>query len=221
MIETLLYKAGEAWDRMRVDYAIRQHEQWYKGDGVYGDGPEFHWDYYNSFVIQPLLVDLVLTVGHEAPEWEALKPAILARARRYGEVQERLIAPDGTFPPIGRSLAYRFGAFQHLAQMALQHNLAPGVYPSQVRCALTAVIKRTLAVAGNFDEEGWLKIGFCGSQPNVAEDYISTGSLYLCTTVFLPLGLSPEDEFWRGEPRDWTQKKMWSGQNVESDHALA
>jgi hypothetical protein len=30
---------------------LRQHEQWYRGDGIYGDGPEFDWDYYNSFVM--------------------------------------------------------------------------------------------------------------------------------------------------------------------------
>ncbi len=28
-------------DRLRIDYAIRQHEQWYEGDGAYGDGPDF------------------------------------------------------------------------------------------------------------------------------------------------------------------------------------
>ena len=40
MIEAALAQMGEAdWDRMRVDYALRQHEQWYLGDGVYGDGP--------------------------------------------------------------------------------------------------------------------------------------------------------------------------------------
>ncbi len=59
-----LARLGARWDRMRVDYALRQHEQWYKGDGVYGDGPVFHWDYYNSFVIQPMLLD-VLDVGRD------------------------------------------------------------------------------------------------------------------------------------------------------------
>jgi hypothetical protein len=36
------------------------------------------------------------------------------RAKRYAAVQERMIGPDGTFPPIGRSLAYRCGAFHLL-----------------------------------------------------------------------------------------------------------
>ena len=47
-IEAFLAHVGEKWDPMRVDYALRQHEEWYKGDGLYGDGPQFHWDYYNS-----------------------------------------------------------------------------------------------------------------------------------------------------------------------------
>ncbi|HEX3046915.1 MAG TPA: DUF2264 domain-containing protein [Bacillota bacterium] len=220
MIETALFKMGEDWDRMRVDYALRQHQQWYLGDGYYGDGPEFHWDFYNSFVIQPMLVEIIRQVGPEEPEWAALEPDIRKRARRYGEIQERLISPEGTFPAIGRSLAYRFGAFQHLALMALQHNLPEGVAPAQVRCALTAVIRRMMEAPGTFDERGFLTVGFCGRQPEVGEMYISTGSLYLCTGALLPLGLSPEDEFWMSAPEDWTAKKIWSGANVSSDHAL-
>lgn len=215
MIEVALFKMGSDWDSMRIDYAIMQHEQWYKGGGMYGDGPEFRFDYYNSFVIQPMLVDIMQTVGEQYAEWAKLKNNIISRARRYGEIQERLISPEGTFPPIGRSLAYRFGAFHHLAQMALEHNLAEGINPAQVRCGLTAVIRRMIEMPGTFDEEGWLKIGFCGSQLNIGEMYICTGSLYLCTTVFLPLGLSPEDDFWKNGQEDWTSKKIWAGENLK------
>ena len=42
MVEAGLKLLGAPWDRLRVDYALRQHEQWYKGDGIYGDGPSFH-----------------------------------------------------------------------------------------------------------------------------------------------------------------------------------
>ncbi|MFW5961820.1 MAG: DUF2264 domain-containing protein, partial [bacterium] len=67
---------------------------------------------------------------------------------------------------------------------------------------------------------GWLNIGFCGHQPEIAEAYINTGSLYLCTTVFLPLGLSAEDYFWTAKEKNWTAKKIWSGENSSADHAL-
>ena len=42
MTEACLCALGEPWDRLRVDYALREHMNWYLGDGVYGDGPHFH-----------------------------------------------------------------------------------------------------------------------------------------------------------------------------------
>ena len=220
IIEAALATFGEGWDQMRVDYAVRQHEQWYKGDGAYGDGPEFHWDYYNSFVIQPMLVDTLAAVSKKAPGWEEFYKRALPRARRYAVVQERMISPEGTFPPLGRSIAYRFGAFHLLAQMALMRQLPPELTPAQVRGALGAVIRRSVEAPGTFDREGWLTIGLCGHQPNLAERYISTGSLYLCAVGLLPLGLPPEDEFWAAPAADWTAKRLWSGQDMKPDHAL-
>lgn len=219
MIETALFRIGETWDPMRIDYALKQHEQWYLGDGIYGDGPKFHMDYYNSFVIHPMLVDIIDTVGDQSGDWKQLKQGIFERAERYAVIQERSISPEGAFPVVGRSLAYRFGAFQHLAQTAFQHRLNKDLHPAQVRCALTAVIRRMMSVPGNFDENGWLKIGFCGQQPEIGENYISTGSLYLCMAVFLPLGLREQDSFWQGKA-DWTSKKAWSGGQVLKDLSI-
>ena len=217
IIEAFLQRATGQCDQMRVDYAVRQHEQWYKGDGVYGDGPDFHWDYYNSFVIQPMLLDTVAAVPIYDEAWQT---RLLRRAQRYAVVQERLIAPDGSFPPLGRSLAYRTGAFQLLAQLALQQHLPAELPPAQVRTALTAVMERVFRAAGTFDAAGWLTIGLCGHQPSLAEAYISTGSLYLCTTGFLPLGLPATDAFWSQPPRPWTSHRAWRGEDLPADHAL-
>jgi len=219
-VEAALAKLGATWDRMRVDYALRQHDQWYKGDGAYGDGPEFHFDYYNSFVIHPMLLDVLDAFTDENPGWKELATRELQRARRYAAVLERLIAPDGSFPPIGRSLAYRCGAMQLLAQAALRKTLPEGVTPAQVRGALTAVIRRTLEAPGTFDQAGWLQIGFCGHQPGAGERYISTGSLYLCSVGLLPLGLPPADEFWAAAPQPWTSVRAWKGEEFPIDHAL-
>ena len=219
-VEAALAKLGATWDRMRVDYALRQHDQWYKGDGAYGDGPEFHFDFYNSFVIHPMLLDVLDAFTDENPGWKDLATRELQRARRYAAVLERLIAPDGSFPPIGRSLAYRCGAMQLLAQAALRKTLPEGVTPAQVRGALTAVIRRTLEAPGTFDQAGWLQIGFCGHQPGVGERYISTGSLYLCSVGLLPLGLPPADEFWAAAPQPWTSVRAWKGEEFPIDHAL-
>jgi hypothetical protein len=219
-VEAALAKLGASWDRMRVDYAIRQHDQWYKGDGTYGDGPELHWDYYNSFVIHPMLVDVLGACGGEVPAWKDLTARVDRRARRYAAILERLIAPDGSFPAVGRSLAYRCGAFHLLAQTALRRLLPEDVSPAQVRGALSAVIGRTMDAADTFDADGWLRIGFCGHQPGVGERYISTGSLYLCSVALLPLGLPATDEFWSASPQPWTSVRAWSGQPFPIDHAL-
>ena len=220
-VEAALARLGAPWDRMRVDYALRQHDQWYKGDGVYGDGPDFHWDYYNSFVIHPMLLDVLDMFREEMPAWKALATRVEARARRYAAILERQIAPDGSFPAVGRSIAYRFGAFHLLAQAALKRQLPEEVAAAQVRAALTAVIRRSIAATGTFDRDGWLQIGLCGHQPGIGERYISTGSLYLCAVGLLPLGLPPADDFWSAPSQPWTAVRAWSGQPFPIDHALS
>ncbi len=221
MIEAFLCKVGETWDPTRIDYALRQLQQWYMGDGIYGDGPHFHWDYYNSFVMQPMLLNILDALGDQAARWSALRQPIQARATRYAAIEERLIGPEGTYPPIGRSLAYRFGAFQHLAEMSLRRQLPEGISPAQVRCALTAVMTRQIGAKGTFDDNGWLTIGFAGHQPSIGESYISTGSLYLCSAAWLPLGLPATDEFWSAPAQMWTQQKAWGGVDIQRDHAIS
>jgi len=219
-IEAALSIMGAWWDPMRVDYALRAVNTWYKGDGLYGDGPELHFDYYNSFVMQPMLLNILDAVSDASPSWRSLSPEIKRRAQRYAAIQERQIGPDGSFPPVGRSLCYRFGAFHLLAEIALRKQLPENVAPPQVRSGLTAVMRRMIDAPGTFDENGWLRIGFCGHQPEIAEAYISTGSCYLCSAAWLPLGLSAADPFWAGPSQPWTSKKAWNGDPVSSDHAL-
>lgn len=221
MVEAGIYVLGdENYDRMRVNYAIRMFMEWYCGDGIYGDGVHYRADYYNSYVIQPMLVDLIKLFEHDSSSYSRWKPIIMDRASRYASVLERVISPDGTYPLIGRSITYRFGAFHHLSQVALQHGLEDQIKPAQVRCALTSVMKRTIEVPGNFDDHGWLRPGVYGYQPSLAEDYINTGSLYLCATVFLPLGLSPTDEFWSAPNEQWTSQIILSGRDFPADYAM-
>ena len=219
-IEVALLKFTGSCDRMRIDYAVKEHMNWYKGDGIYGDGPNFHYDYYNSFVIHPMLLEVVQTLKEAGDKVDATYDLVFQRSRRYAAIQERLISPEGTYPITGRSIAYRFGAFQVLAKMALLHALPENVSPQQVRAAIYTLIKRQIEVPGTFDEKGWLTIGVAGHQPKAGEGYISTGSLYLCTEGLLMLGLPEADPFWQGEDEKWTSKKAWDGEYFPIDHAL-
>lgn len=220
MVEAAIFKFTGECQQSVIDYAVRKHFEWYKGDGFYGDGPGFHWDYYNSFVIQPMMLEVLKTQVESDSLKVATYDTVLRRAIRYATIQERLIAPDGSFPAIGRSLSYRFGAFQHLAKMALMDKLAPEIKKGQVRYALYTLLKKQISVEGNFDKAGWLKIGFAGSQKDIGEGYISTGSLYLCSQLFLVLGLPANHHFWMEPNADWTAVRVWKGLEIPIDHAI-
>jgi hypothetical protein len=220
MVEVFLHRAGAKRDDARLFEGIRKHREWYVGDGMYGDGPEFHWDYYNSFVIQPMLIEALDVVADEAAEWKSFRAKAVERLTRFAAIQERLIAPDGSYPVIGRSIAYRAGAFQGLALAAWRKVLPGDVSPAQARGALSAVIQRTMDAPGTFDANGWLRIGLAGAQPGLGETYISTGSLYLCSVALLPLGLPASAAFWSAPPGRTTWEKAWSGENLPADKAI-
>ena len=220
MVECAIKEFTGEWEYAPGEYALNCHEQWYKGDGWYGDGPDLHFDYYNSLVIHPMLTQVLEVVSVYYPEKKAFLKLQRKRYTRYAEQLERLISPEGTFPAVGRSLAYRFGTLYALSDVSLREALPKKVTPAQVRSALTTVIKRQLSMPGTFDSNGWLTIGFAGNQPSVGERYINTGSLYLCNAVFVVLGLPADSPFWSSPAEDWTQKKVWNGVDFPCDKAL-
>src|SRR5438270_2555127 len=222
MVEAVLQTMGEKTIEERLEGCVRRMLSWYRGDGVYGDGEFFHFDYYNSFVIHPMLLDVLAVLKRKDSQFEPAFATELRRARRFAEIQERLIAPDGTFPSLGRSTTYRFGALQALAQLTLIGQIPERIKPAQVRCAMTAVIRKMIEAPRTFDDAGWLQIGFCGYQPSLGEAYISTGSLYLCAAALLPLGLPPADPLWSAPAAPWTSQRIWCGDSsLTPDHAIS
>jgi hypothetical protein len=221
MVEAALMEFAGEYDEDRLMLGVeRFRDEWYKGDSYYGDGRFFHMDYYNSFVIHPMFTDiLIILKKHNHPAGEFLETQLI-RHVRFAEIQERFISPEGTFPVIGRSMTYRFGVFHGLGQVALMKMLPSSITPAQVRCGLTAVISRQLESSKNFDENGWLRVGFTGEQIEMSETYINTGSVYLCTFVFVPLGLPATDPFWTDPYEEWTNLKAWTGKKIAGDEAL-
>ena len=221
IIEAALLEFTGECDMERMMYGVnRFRNDWYKGDGWYGDGADFHLDYYNSLVIHPMLTETLQVLEKHHLAGADFLPTQQQRHGRQAAQLERMISPEGTYPVTGRSITYRFGSLHALADAALKHILPANVSPAQVRCALTAVIQRQLALPHTFDDNGWLRIGYTSRQIHMAEEYINTGSIYLCTAAFLPLGLPADDPFWAAPPRDWTAKRAWNGQDVGTDHAI-
>lgn len=216
--EVFLLSIGEQPDPARIQFAQKKINEWYVGDGWYSDGPSFSMDYYNSYVIHPMLVDFLKVLLDKKRIKQGEYDVALKRMVRYAEYLERFIAPDGTYPAFGRSITYRTAAFQALAQTALMNKLPEYISPAQVRCALTAVMHRMYDNCNNFDSNGWLVLGFCGHQPMIADYYTSTGSLYMATLGFLTLGLPANDIFWTDPAADWTSKKAWSDKPFKKDY---
>jgi len=222
MIEAFLLSIGEEYDRYRIDMGVRKINEWYVGDGWYSDGEYFHMDYYNSFVIQPMLVDVLNQYAYKSKRMSVKTyDTAVKRMQRNAEFLERLISPEGTFPPFGRSITYRLAVFQPLCQLALMEKLPEKVSNAQVRCALTAVMRRMFSNESIFDNDGYLQLGFAGYQPDIADYYSNTGSMYVTSLGFLPLGLPADHDFWTSAPADWTAKKAWTGQPFPKDYAVS
>lgn len=224
-VESFLRKVGAQSDTYRISSSLRKIEEWYVGDGWYSDGPEFAFDYYNSYVIHPMYIES-LEVFTEAGKlkkiWNMPKcdyHKAITRAQRFGMFLERLISPEGTLPVVGRSITYRTGSLQTLALLAWRQWLPKELTRGQVRSGMTAVIKRMFGDNRNFNAGGFLTLGFNGSQPDISDYYTNNGSLYMASLAFLPLGLPADDPFWTDAPQAWTSKKAWEGEDFPRDHS--
>lgn len=218
--ESFLQWAGEKSDPFRINIAKNKIKEWYVGDGWYSDGSKFSMDYYNAYVIHPMMVEMLGVLVAQKRAGQAEYDEALKRMIRHAEFSERIIAPDGSYPAFGRSVTYRTAAFQSLADVALKEKLPAHVLPAQVRCGLTAVFRNMYEGDQNFDKNGWLVLGFNGHQPEMADSYTSTGSLYMATLGFLPLGLPAGNRFWTDEPANWSTKKAWAGEPLRKDYKV-
>ena len=221
-IESFLAKAGAPYDEYRVNSTIRKMEEWYAGDGWYADGPSFVFDYYSSYVFHAMYLETLQAMkdakAYTRIHYKDYYRRALKRAQKFSIVLERFISPEGTFPVFGRSIPYRMGAMQPLALMAWYQKLPAGLTYGQVRNALTSVMHTMFDGKENFNEGGFLTIGFAGRQPNVADWYTNNGSLYLTSLGFLPLGLPATHPFWTDAAFPTTNQKAWGSQPFPKDH---
>ena len=227
IIESFIAKAAglREYDDFRVMMPIRKTEEWYVGDGWYADGPVFAFDYYSSYVFHAMYLETLQNMldakANTRLEYQKYYDRALKRAQKFAIILERFISPEGTFPVIGRSTPYRLAAMQPLALMAWYEKLPQELSEGQVRAALTQVMHRMFDHQQNYNDGGYLTIGFCGSQPETADWYTNNGSLYMTSLCFMPLGLPADHHFWTCPSEPWTQVKAWGGQPFPKDHRWA
>lgn len=222
LIEAFLMSIGEEADQYVLTVSANKVNEWYLSDGWYSDGPEFALDYYNSYVIHPMYIEMLEILEKHHFGTPITSALAIKRMQRFNLFIERFISPEGTYPAFGRSIVYRMGAFQTLAMAAWKYGLPAELSNGQVRGALTAVMKNMFKVKGNFSDKGFLQLGFAGHQPDLANYYTNNGSLYMTSLVFMPLGLPIDHPFWTDEIQPWTSQKAWNGQPfpIDGHHSL-
>ena len=222
MIETFLFETVGENECVKsvIDYGVSTFENWYVGDGFYKDGENFHFDYYESIVIHPFLLEIANRIS-----WIGEKNKYQNRALRYCKILLSMIGDDGCYPLIGRSLCYRGGVLHILSKMAVLDSFGNMLEKNicfdkkAVRTSLTNVLNRIMS-GDIFDDEGWLKIGVVNEQPHLAEGYINTGSLYMFLSMFMVTAIGAENDFWQGEKAYDFSNRLWNGENLKFDEAL-
>ena len=92
--------------------------------------------------------------------------------------------------------------------------MAVGTMPASANIAITSLRASGLSCRSRIYSL------FNGSQLEFCENNIGTGSIYLCCTVFLPLGLNADDVFWSAPYEEWSSLKAWSGHQIETDQPI-
>jgi hypothetical protein len=206
IIDAFLFSVSsyKYFDSIFVYTTIKNVESWYVGDGFYKDGNRgFTMDYYNSYVIHPLYIEILKVCDPEKVS-EAYKRCI-----RFTEFLERIVFADGSFPPLGRSITYRLGAFHALSYCILNESISE-LHSYQSLQRLLQKLMLRMITSSIFDEKGLLHLGFTGLQETLADSYSNWGSMYFITLFFIVLGLPDDHTFWIDSEELFTQELAWA-----------
>ncbi|WP_111560268.1 DUF2264 domain-containing protein [Paracoccus sediminilitoris] len=195
LVQEGLRRIGKAdlVDETLQERYLARIEEWYLGDGWYGDGPELPIDHYNGFAMH---FYALLYVQYGADADSARCRRFRQRAGLFAVEFAQWFAESGETVMVGRSLIYRFAtaAFWGIAATAEQDQLSigaiKGIWARQIRSW------RNLPI---FTSDGLLTRGY--SYPNLimSEEYNSPTSPYWAMKAFFPLAFSEHSDFWHAE----------------------
>ncbi len=177
----------------------------------------------NSYVIHPMLLQVLSTFAIGNPKFNSPKPAeelarATKRAQRYAELLERMIGSGSAYATIGRSPTYLTAPHEPLGHLAWR-GLLPNTLPlGQVRAATTVAQRRVFADPSNFAAGGLLTIGFARHQATLGENYSNPGSMCFADESLIALGLPASRGYWREPALPRTMRRAYAGQGFRKDY---
>ncbi|WP_158630436.1 DUF2264 domain-containing protein [Glycomyces terrestris] len=182
-----LKRVGVKTDPAVAEAHLERMGEFRLGDAVFEDGPGGRVDYYNPFAFHTYaLLHFKLTGDDRYVENAA------AFARRF----RSWFAADGAAVPYGRSMGYRFaqGALWGALAAADVEAVPWGEAGGFARRHLDWWWRRPM-----LDTEGRLTVGYSYPNDAVVEQYVTAGSPWWATKVFLGLAAAPDHPFWTAE----------------------
>lgn len=190
VIEAFLASVGVDTSEYDGSANLRRVESWYAGQGWYTDGQRRNFDYYNAWVIHPLLWAIYDMVPDREPDaawrWEN-------RLGRYLESYAHLFGGDGSPLIQGRSIIYRTATLAPiwLGQLTGRTPLSPGASRRLASGTLKHFVDNGVGV------DGPLSLGWhAGQYLDVTQPYSGPGSPYWAGIGFHGLALPADHPVW-------------------------
>ncbi len=196
-VQTVLKHLGGRYSQASIDAHLDRVETFYLGDGWYADGDPrsprgLRLDYYNAWVIHPLLLWWSLLEQDEQP---ARAARIRDRAAEFVGTFAHWVGADGSIPCFGRSVLYRMAA-AGVFPAAVMAGACP-LPPGQTRRLCSAVLRYFLALRGTRTWQGQLTMGFGRTYLAATEPYSGPGSPYWAGLIFAALAIPDTHPFWQ------------------------
>ncbi len=194
IINLVFKKLGYSYDSQAIIDSENRISKLFLGEGIYQDGKQKRFDYYNSFAFHYY----GLIAASLDPESEYSEKLIL-RAEEFGKIMLMLQSSRGDVIPFGRSLTYK------MATSAFWSALALNGKSSYSYGFLKGIILRIFDFWKDkdiYDESGILTNGYTYSNPFMTENYNAYGSPYWAYKFFLVLLC--DDSFWNAEITEFT-----------------
>ena len=193
LVQEGLRKVGLPVDERVRNAHLDRLDEFYLGDGWYGDGPEGFIDHYNGFALH--CYGLLLAALDDGRD-RARSERYLERAARFAKDFRYWVADDGASLAMGRSLTYRFGMASFWGALAVAN--CEALPWAEIRGLWARSVRWWLAQP-MLDPVGRLTVGFRWPNALMMEEYNAPASSYWAMKAFLPLSLPETHPFWRAE----------------------